>query len=585
MSQLAASVIELQTIKKPENTGTKTNNHLPSVVSAQIATSLDSRGDSKNGDRSKADFKAEPVEKQQDLGGLLLGEIECNLSENIFHLLDITSFLHFKNTSKTVSERLSAVEEKIINEILSCQIKLVYQTWKYPRCYLKVFTPVCDFYDPQDGQLFGNSNERILEAKNERHRQIVQGKTIKSDSGRPIGHTLYVSTKGNVSGDGNNEYDQLGTISGVPTRIERVKVAMPTKVKKVAAGMAHTVAIDEKNDLYTWGRNDSGQLGHGNFDKYKLPTKVVSISNVIDVAAGYCHTACVDQKGDVYTWGYNDQGQLGHGNTDTFNLPTRVSPLKNIRKIEAGTYHTVCLDAFGRVFTWGLNTEGQLGHGDYDNYNQPQEVSNSNLTDVVDIAVGHYHTFCIRRDGKVLAWGKNDDGQLGVGDEVNHPIPTFVDIPGQVVHISASTCLRGETLTFFVTKIEDSVKIYSSGDLGGSSVCVPIFRYETPNLYKKVLDFQRDNARVAKNILEAANKFFTESNKSSDHRKLFGDDLSAAIAKKDPFKIFEQFEKARQREDFVNARKKFKDGVNSFLTTQSGDHYSLVQRSSFGYRL
>lgn len=201
---------------------------------------------------------------------------------------------------------------------------------------------------------------------------------------------------------------------------------------------------------------------------------------------------------------------------------------------------------------------------------------------MVEIAVGHHHTFCIRRDGKVLAWGKNNDGQLGVGNKDNQPAPTLVNIPGQVVHISASTCLKGETFTFFVTKIGDSVKIYSSG---GDSVSVPTFRYEMPNLYKTVLNFQLDNARAAKNIFEAANKFFTESSESNDHLKLFGDNLSSAIAHKDPFKIFEQFEKTQKRDDFVKAREKFKDGVNSFLNTQRNDHNSLVQRSSFGYRL
>lgn len=353
MSQFAASVTELQPIKKSSNTGTETNNHLPSAVSAQVASNLGSRGDSKNGDSSKADFKAETTDNQKDWNGFLSGEIVIDLSEDIFHLLDITSFLHFKSTSKTVSKQLSKREEKIINEILSYQIKLVYQVWNYPRRYLKVCTPVCDFADPQDGELF-KEDKATLEPKNERHRQIVQSKTTQNGRSEPVGHTLYVSTEGSVFGEGNNQYSQLGTTSDVPTRTQRVKVAMPTKVKKIAAGMAHTVAIDEKDDLYTWGRNDAGQLGHGNINKYESPTRVASISKVRDVAAGNCHTACVDHGGDVYTWGYNDKGQLGHGNTNTCNSPMRVSALKNIRKIEAGTDHTVCLDAFGRVFTWGL---------------------------------------------------------------------------------------------------------------------------------------------------------------------------------------------------------------------------------------
>ncbi|HEY9060072.1 MAG TPA: hypothetical protein VIO64_06155 [Pseudobacteroides sp.] len=94
--------------------------------------------------------------------------------------------------------------------------------------------------------------------------------------------------------------------------------------------------------------------------------------------------------------------------------------------IELGTNTAFVIGEDGSVKAWGINTEGQLGLGNL--VNQPVPVSMPVLTDVRSVASGQYHGLAILNDGTVKSWGQNDNGQLGINstDDMTNPI----DIPG-----------------------------------------------------------------------------------------------------------------------------------------------------------
>ena len=73
----------------------------------------------------------------------------------------------------------------------------------------------------------------------------------------------------------------------------------------------------------------------------------------------------------------------------------------DFRAIAAGAYHGVGLRRDGTVVCWGNNNEGQC--------NLPP-----GLTDVVAISAGAYHSLALKSDGTVVAWGRNDVGQINV---------------------------------------------------------------------------------------------------------------------------------------------------------------------------
>jgi len=75
-----------------------------------------------------------------------------------------------------------------------------------------------------------------------------------------------------------------------------------------------------------------------------------------------------------------------------------------------GNNHFVALKADGTVWTWGRNAEGQLGLGDNKN---KVEATKTNMKNVIDIAAGVQHTIVLKSDGTVWTTGYNNYGQLG----------------------------------------------------------------------------------------------------------------------------------------------------------------------------
>ena len=63
--------------------------------------------------------------------------------------------------------------------------------------------------------------------------------------------------------------------------------------------------------LYSWGKNDKGQLGLGNTTYYSSPKQVGSLTNWLVLAGGYRHTAAIKTDGTLWTWGDGSYGQLG----------------------------------------------------------------------------------------------------------------------------------------------------------------------------------------------------------------------------------------------------------------------------------
>ena len=82
----------------------------------------------------------------------------------------------------------------------------------------------------------------------------------------------------------------------------------------------------------------------------------------------------------------------------------------------------MALDKDGNVWSWGDNSFGQLGNGNFDyNYSgapvrvlKPGDVP---LTNIVSIDAGFEHSLAIDRDDNVWVWGRNDEGQLGLGSD------------------------------------------------------------------------------------------------------------------------------------------------------------------------
>ncbi len=100
-------------------------------------------------------------------------------------------------------------------------------------------------------------------------------------------------------------------------------------------------------------------------------------------------------------------------------------------------------DIAGYPFAFGRNDNGQLGLGDRDARNTPIQVEGI-PGKVKAVSAGGFHTMAITKDGQLFAFGYNTSGQLGLNDESRGltptPVivltPTPVPIPGKIKAVS-----------------------------------------------------------------------------------------------------------------------------------------------------
>jgi len=273
-----------------------------------------------------------------------------------------------------------------------------------------------------DGQLGNGTFTTSLEPV-----KVLRGESSSSDSYlknvEAVAAGLYhsVARTGNktVYSWGDNSCGQLGNGSNDNSNIP---VFSLSGVKQVAAGSYHTIAFLDNGNVRTWGSNEHGQLGATDVSESSNPLAVQGLENVIMVTAGERHSVALTANKTVYTWGDNTYGQLGTGDLPQSNQPVQVEGLENIVCIAAGSWHTVALDEDGKVYTWGYNLQGQLGDGSNDDRSLPvpaQTAGSADLQEVQTVGAGGFHSFAIKNDGTVWAWGKNLSGQLGDGSKVN----------------------------------------------------------------------------------------------------------------------------------------------------------------------
>ncbi len=158
----------------------------------------------------------------------------------------------------------------------------------------------------------------------------------------------------------------------------------------------------------------------------------------VTLATGARTHALFDSHGTVYGCGSGDAGELGNGSTTSTSKPTPVLGLPSGVKISALTSSwegSGALLANGEYYNWGYNAAGQLGDGSTTNSALPDKVELP--APVIEVSQGgsganNGQTIAVLRDGSVWAWGSNDRGQLGIGGQVDSPVPVQVHVPRRV---------------------------------------------------------------------------------------------------------------------------------------------------------
>ena len=197
----------------------------------------------------------------------------------------------------------------------------------------------------------------------------------------------------------------------------------------ISSGFAHNLALISGMDIVlAWGWNVSGQLGNLNLGFSETPILATNLTRVVAVSAGTFHSLALRQDGTVWSWGDNNVGQLGNGTPGASAEAVQVAKIEGAIAIAAGGYHSLALAKDGTVWAWGLNDNGQLGDGSVQMRPAPRKVREGTriLKNVVSIAAGAQHSLAVLENGRVMAWGMNDEGQLGDRTTTDRRRPVFV---------------------------------------------------------------------------------------------------------------------------------------------------------------
>ena len=166
---------------------------------------------------------------------------------------------------------------------------------------------------------------------------------------------------------------------------------------------------------------------------------------VVQLAAGARHTCALQARGTAYCWGSNGKGQLGDGTTRTVRrAPVQVMGVEDATQIVAGGSFTCALRRDGTVLCWGSNTEGQMGDGTT-GADRPRPGPVAGAERVTQLTAGAGHACALLRDETVLCWGWNRFAQIGDGTEGGFPRATRVLGLSAGVQIDAGwshTCAR-----------------------------------------------------------------------------------------------------------------------------------------------
>ena len=226
-------------------------------------------------------------------------------------------------------------------------------------------------------------------------------------------------------------------------------------IAQVGTGLLYTAVLTTDGQVYTTGCGTDGRLGLGEGEDVtgnkvhglRRVTGIIEGERIVHLAAGKKHTVVVNEGGIIFSWGCTHGGRLGPkcrscvapGDENTWTKHV-YEPIKviapqlageRVRCASAGSAHTLLLTEGGRVFSYGFPWAGALGRFNSEALSAMDEfapctcsVGEVDMSEhlcapherAVDVAAGSAHSIIATSGGKVITFGENGFGQLGLDD-------------------------------------------------------------------------------------------------------------------------------------------------------------------------
>ncbi|XP_056408825.1 serine/threonine-protein kinase Nek9 isoform X2 [Hyla sarda] len=317
-----------------------------------------------------------------------------------------------------------------------------------------------------------------------KHVEKLQGKSVQQVScGGDF--TMCITDEGQLYSFGSDYYGCLGVGQGSEV-LEPVLVDffLNEPIEQVSCGDSHVMVLTRSKCVYSWGCGEYGRLGLDSEDDISTPQKVEVQRGlcIVSVSCGSDGSFLLTQSGKVLACGLNEHNKLGLNQctagiinheayrevpyTTSLTLAKQLSFYK-VRNISPGKTHTAAIDERGRLLTFGSNKCGQLGVGDY------RKHLGINLLggplggkQVIRVSCGDEFTIAATDDNHIFAWGNGGNGRLAMtpnerpqGSDIctSWPRPIF----GSLHHVTDLSCHGWHTI-LIVEKVLNSKTIRSN---------------------------------------------------------------------------------------------------------------------------
>ena len=206
---------------------------------------------------------------------------------------------------------------------------------------------------------------------------------------------------------------------------------------KIATWTSTFAAISSSGQLYTWGRNYSGNLGQNQAEAQNYDDnnpQLVGTDTTWDIVGGidemgYKNPLALKTDGTLWAWGGGSDGQTGQNNRTSLSSPTQIGTETTwtgqfTGKANNNSHQAIKSD--GTLWSWGGQNNGELGQNEATtHYSSPTQVGTESTWATIG---GDHAVLAIKTDGTLWAWGSGGYGADGQNNLTSYSSPT--QIPG-----------------------------------------------------------------------------------------------------------------------------------------------------------